>query len=104
MLVRAGRPAFARPCEGVHGSTSLMSLSLLLQQCPACLFRLIGIVFVMGGRCPYSYCFVGCCLQDLFNITRSILVELPSSFFSTCLVSVHIVHPYSSKLGYEERD
>ena len=37
MYVRAGRPAFARPCVGVHWSTSLMSSSLLLQQCPACL-------------------------------------------------------------------
>ena len=37
MYVRAGRPAFARPCVGVHKSISLMSSSLLLQQCPACL-------------------------------------------------------------------
>ena len=29
MYVRAGRPAFARPCVGVHKSTSLMSSSLL---------------------------------------------------------------------------
>ena len=35
MYVRAGRPAFARPCVGIHKSTSLMSSSLLLQQCPA---------------------------------------------------------------------
>ena len=34
MYVCAGRPAFARPCVGVHKSTSLMSSSLLLQQCP----------------------------------------------------------------------
>ena len=39
MYVRAGRPAFARPCVGIHKSTSLMSSSLLLQQCPACLVR-----------------------------------------------------------------
>ena len=31
MYVRAGRPAFARPCVGVHKSTSLMSSSLLKQ-------------------------------------------------------------------------
>ena len=31
MLVRAGHPAFARPCEGFHRSTSFMSSSLLLQ-------------------------------------------------------------------------
>ena len=40
MYVRAGRPAFSRPCVGVHRSTSLMSSSLLPQQCPACLVRL----------------------------------------------------------------
>ena len=39
MYVRAGRPAFARPYVGVHKSTSLMSSSLLLQQCLACLVK-----------------------------------------------------------------
>ena len=43
MYVRAGRPAFARPCVGVHKSTSLMSSSLLLQQCPACLAHQIKL-------------------------------------------------------------
>ena len=42
-----------------------MSSSLLLQQCPACLVRLTCIVFVMGGKWPYSWCLVGCCRQDL---------------------------------------
>ena len=74
MYVRAGRPAFARPYVGVHWSTSLMSSSLLLQQCPACLVRLTWIVFVIGGRWPYSWCLVGCCRQDLFSIARNILV------------------------------
>ena len=74
MYVRAGRPAFAWPYVGVHRSTSLMSSSLLLQQCPACLVCLTWIVFGMGGRWPYSWCFVGWCLQDLFNIARSILI------------------------------
>ena len=74
MYVRAGHPAFTRPYVGVHRSTSLMSSSLLLQQWPAWLVRLAWIVFVMGGRWPYSWCLVGCCLQDLFNIARNILV------------------------------
>ena len=74
MYVQAGRPAFARPYVGVHRSTSLMSSSLLFQQCPACLVRLAWIVFMMGGRWPYSWCLVGCCCQDLFNISRNILV------------------------------
>ena len=41
MYVRAGHPAFEQPYVGVHRSTSLMSSSLLLQQCPACLVCLI---------------------------------------------------------------
>ena len=74
MYVRAGRPAFARPYVGIHRSTSLMSLSLLLQQCPTSVVRLTWIVFLMGDRWPYSWCFVRCCLLDLFNIARRILV------------------------------
>ena len=49
----------ARSYVGVHRSTSLMSSSLLLQQCPACLVRLTWIVFVMRGRWLYSWCLVG---------------------------------------------
>ena len=41
MHVRAGRLAFVWPYEGVHRSTSLISSSLLLQQCPAFLVRLL---------------------------------------------------------------
>ena len=74
MYIRADCPAFAQPYVGVHRSTSLMSLSLLLQQCPACLVHLTWIVFIMGGRWPYSWCLVECCCQDLFNIARIILV------------------------------
>ena len=51
-----------------------ISLLSSLLQCPACLVRLAWIVFMMSGRWPYSCCFVGCCLQDLFSIARSILV------------------------------
>ena len=50
---------------------SLMSSSILLQQC---LVRLTWIVFVMDGKWLYSCCFVGCCHQDLFSIARNILV------------------------------
>ena len=74
MYVCAGHPAFVQPYVGVHRSTSLMSSPLLLQQCPACLVRLTWIVFMIGGRWPYSWCLVGCCHQDLFKIARSILV------------------------------
>ena len=74
ILVLAGRPTFARPCEGVYRSMSLMSSSLLLNQCPAGLVRQTWIVFVMDGRWSYSCGFGGCCLQDLFSTARRILV------------------------------
>ena len=96
MYVRAGRLVFARLYVGVYRTTSLTSSCLLLQQCPACLVCLTWIVFVMGGRWPYSWCRVRCCRQDLFNIACKILVQLPSSFFSSRLVSIQIVHPYIS--------
>ena len=74
MYVQPGRSAFAWPYAGVHRSTSLRSLSLLLHQCPPCLACLTWIVFMMVGKWPYSWCLVGCCCQDLFNIARNILV------------------------------
>ena len=74
MNVRDGRLAFDWPYAGVHRSTSLTISSLLLQQCPACLVRPACIVFVIGGRWPYSWRRVGFCCQDLFNIARNILV------------------------------
>ena len=73
-----------------------MSSSLFLQDRPGCLVRLILMVFEIGGRWPYSCCFVRCCHQDLFNIARSILVPLLSRFFFIRLVSSHVVHPYSN--------
>ena len=94
--VLAEHPTLACACERVHRSTSLMSSFLLLQQCLACLARLVWMVFELSVRCPYSCCFVGCCLQDLFNTAGSILVQLLSSFLYVRLVSVHAVHPYSS--------
>ena len=92
MYVRAGRPAFARPYAGVHRSSSLMSSSLLLQQCPAYLVRLTWIVFVMRGRWPYSWCLVGCYRQDLFNIARNTLVQLLSSRLVSVSTKVHSVY------------
>ena len=85
-------------CEGVIRRMSLMSLSLLLHQSPACFVHLIWMVLEMGGRWWYSCCFVRCCFQDLFNIAHSILVQLLSGFFSIRLVSVHVVHPYVNLL------
>ena len=73
-----------------------MSSPLLLQQCPVCLVRLTRMVWVICGRWPYSCFLVGCCFYVLFRITRSMLVLLPSSLFSSRFVRVEVVQPYSS--------
>ena len=88
MYVRAGRPAFARPYVGVHRSTSLMSSSLLLQQCPACLVRLIWIVFVMAGRWPYSWCFVGVYIYIYIYIVFLVGLAYPLTWRILSVISV----------------
>ena len=79
----------------VKGSTGVRHLWVHLYFSGSVLhvwFFLTWIVFMMGGRWLYSCCFVGCCLQNLFNIVHRFLVQLPSSFFSIRFVSVHVVH------------
>ena len=72
MYILAGRPAFARPYVGAHRSTYI---TYELVPAPPAVSCVPGsIVFVIGGRWPYSWCFLGCCRQDLFNIVRNILV------------------------------
>ena len=71
--VLAGYLTPARPYEGVHGRTSLVSSSLLLKHCTTWKVRLILMVLEMGGRWQYCCCFVECCFQKLFNITNNIL-------------------------------
>ena len=73
MYVRADRPILTRPCEGVQRSTSIMSSSLPLQQCPACLVRLILIVFVMGDCGRIAAALWGVVSRSC-TITRSILI------------------------------
>ena len=57
MYVRAGRPAFARPCVGIHKSTSLMSSSLLLQQYMY-IYVYIGDFFINMHTCTYIYIYI----------------------------------------------
>ena len=79
----------------VYWSSLLPWSSLLLQQCSSCLVYLTRIVFVMGCRWPWSCFLFGFCLQDLFNTTGSILVQLLSSLYSILLDSVDMGHPYT---------
>ena len=46
----------------------LVSLAVSCNSCSSCM------VLEMGGKWPYCNCFVGCCFQDLFKISHSILV------------------------------
>ena len=85
-------PTFVRPCEEVHRSTSLMSSTLLPQKCPACLVRLIWIVFVMATAAVlWSVASRTCSIQFV-----AFLSNCREDFFSIRLVSVRVVHPYSS--------
>ena len=89
--VLIGHPTSARLCEGVYKRTSLNSPAV------SCMFfRLIWMFFKTGGKWTYRSSFVGCRFQVLFNITRCILLQLPSSFFSMRLVTIHVVHPDNS--------
>ena len=62
MYVLTGRPAFARPCVGVHRNTSLMSSSLLLQQCNYCYRTQIFLFSVnhlfIDRKNDYKYCYL----------------------------------------------
>ena len=78
-----------------RGPQEYIAYEFILTSPAACLVHLTWMVIKMGSRWLYTYCFVGCCFQDLFTAC-SILVQLPSSFFSKHLVSVLVVHPYSS--------
>ena len=83
MYVFAGRPTLACPCASFHRRTSLMSLSLLLQQCPVCLVRLTRMVWVICGWWPYSCFLVECCSGT------------PAAF----LCSSHLVYSLVASLG-----
>ena len=93
MYVRAGRPAFTRQYVGVHKSTSLMSSSLLLQLWLACLVRLNWIVFVIGGRWPYSCCLVGCCPRTCSRLLAAFLYNCRlASSPAVLLESMYCIH------------
>ena len=96
MYVFAGQPILVCPCVGVHWRTLLMSLSLFLQQCLACLVCLTWVVCEMGGKWLYGCCFVGCCLQDLFKTPHSILCTSHLTISPGVLSFFQVVQPFNS--------
>ena len=52
----------------------------------------IRMVLVMGGKWPYSCCLVECWF---FKLTRGILEQFLSNFFSKRFVSIQVVYPSS---------
>ena len=95
-------PTLTQLCEVVHKRISLVISFLLLQQCPTCLVCLTWMVLEIGGRWLYN-CFMWCCFQDLFNTAHNILVQLSSSFFFICFVSIHTVQLIQPWLGKKSR-
>ena len=89
------RPTLARQCEGFHRHSSLISSSLFTPAVSCMSYSSNLDVFWDSWSVSAQCCFVRCCLQVLFDTVRSILVQLPSSFLSIRLVSVHVEHPYS---------
>ena len=89
-LHRAGQPTLAHPCAQIYKRRL---------QCPTCLVCLIWIVCEMGGRWPYSCCFMGYCFKDLFKTAHNILC---SSYlaFSLCFLSIHMVNPYGESIWW----
>ena len=73
----------------------LKSSSLLLQWCPAYLFRLTWMVLGMEGKWQYNCCFMRCCFQDLFKTAWSIVVLFPYSFYPCVSLVSMWIHPYS---------
>ena len=57
----------AHLCGGVNERISLMSSSLLLQQCPAYLVRLTWMISEMWGKQTNSRCFIGSCYQEFLK-------------------------------------
>ena len=51
------------------------------------LVRLTWIVFVMRGRWPYSWCLMGCCRQDMFNIAQ------PNMFAKSKVSFIQYIQP-----------
>ena len=78
----------------VRVKESIRQLRLCVR--PYCTSCSSYLVLEKGGKWPYSCCFMWCCFQDLINMARSIFVQFSSSFFFIRLVSIQVVHQYSS--------
>ena len=95
LYLQAVRPVLARPCEGVHRRTSLMSSFLILQQCPAFFFIRFVSVYVVH---PYSSIDTTASWKKLhsilsvksdFNMTDRLSIAL-HAFASRVLMSVSV--------------
>ena len=86
----AGRPTISRPCEVVYRSTSLISLSLLLQQCSIWSVRLTWIVFQMGGRWPVTYIYIYIYIYVCVCVCVCVYFGSISSLIHISLNNIHI--------------
>ena len=93
MQVLAGHLAFARPSDGVHESKSLMSSSLLFQQCPACPIHLTWIVFMMVGKWPNTAVLLGVATRTCLIFRVAFMFSYNQAFSSYAwLMSMQCIH------------
>ena len=81
----------------VKGSTGVITYELVpTSPAVSCMSGSSDLVFVMGGKWPYSCCFVCAASSTCSVLLATFLCSCYQAFFSIHLVSVHVVHPYSS--------
>ena len=93
---------------GVPRRPSLMSLSLLLRQCPACLVNFTGMVCEIGGKWLYSISLTLCFLVSIFLpfthyitnfLTSPCLFDFIISLILSLLYSLSHRHTYTLTLS-----
>ena len=72
------------PCWSFNTGVSIRRNYFFNEFVPAspCIDHLTWIIGIIGGKWPYSFFIVGCCVLDFLKITHSILVYFLCSFFS----------------------
>ena len=91
--------SLVRPYVGVLRRTSLMSSSLVLQQCLARLGYFTWIVCEMESRWLYSCCFVASCFQDLYKTVWSSHLSFSPCISLKSLWCIHTVITTQLQLG-----
>ena len=97
MQVFTGRPILVCPWAEIYGWMSLINVSSLTCQCPACLACLSCMLYEMGGKWLYSSCFADFSVLETLKTPRIIFFLLfPSRFCSRSFVKFKAIWPYNN--------